>query len=1051
LRIRLSVAAVAVVLVAVLPAGPIAAATPAASDGPAPALAGFQPVVSAASSLTGGPGSPSTSVSAAVASGSRPRHALALTRSPVAATAPPSARQRPQGAASPADLQSNGGFAGLGYCTLGATCTEPPDPWVAVSASDVVQAVNLAIRVSTRAGATLRTTAFPTFFAELGSQQGDSDPHVVWDAPHGRWLATELSWDCAAGHLYLAVSSGADPAGTWRSYRFDFPGQLPDYPDVGKSSDKVAVSFNLFNLDKTAPQCSGNTFQGGQMYVVDWSALTSGATSIPVAATVASLGTFAWRPANSLTPGAPLYAAVELGNGDVGYGVLTGTVKAGTLVLTGPSDLTSGLALPAFADPPEPRQPGSPSTIADAVDSRPTDALWQAGHLWFVSTAPCVPAGDTITRDCVRVTEVNTTASPSVRQDFVLGADGVDDFMGGIGLSATGTLFVVYSQSSGGAFASTLAVAQASTDAIDTTRAPIVVKAGQSTYRGARWGDYVGVPQDPAQADTVWQADEYANASGTWSTWISNLTFDTTPPAGTFTVAAGAAATATPTVAITDTATDTLTGVSQMRIANDGATWDAMPYATTLSWDVTNAAFGGTSGDGVKTVTMEWQDGAGNWSGPTSHAIVLDRIPPVGSLSINGGAAAAHSITVSLSLNATDAGSGVASARIANDPSMTSAISLSCPGGVCSTPFTLPAGNGPKTVYATFTDKAGNTSSPTSASIVLAIPIRLDDATYADLSGYPNDRYGTDAAVAEQAFPAGASIVYVASGANFPDALGAGAAAGKAGGPVLLVTPTSIPAAIAHELTALHPATIYVVGGTASVSDAVMTSLETYATTVTRLDRTTYPDLSGYPNDRYGTDAAVVEQAFPGGAPTVYVASGANFPDALGAGAAAIKAGGPVLLVTPTSIPPAIALELTALHPSTINVVGGSASVSDAVMTTLGSYAATVKRLDVATYPDLSGYPNDRYGTDATVAEQAFGGSATTVYIASGADFPDALGAGAAAGVADGPVLLVTPTSVPAAIAHELSVLKPTTVYIVGGAASVSDAVAAAVAAYMGP
>ena len=555
------------------------------------------------------------------------------------------------------------------------------------------------------------------------------------------------------------------------------------------------------------------------MYVVDWAGLTSGATSIPAAATAASTGTFTWRPANGLSAGAPLYAVVEMAGGHVGYGVMTGTVAGGTFALSGPTDLTSILALPAFANPPEPRQPGSPSTIADAVDSRPTDALWQAGHLWFVATAPCLPPGDTSTRDCVRVTELNTTASPSVRQDFVLGTNGADDFMGGIGLSASGTLYVVYSQSSSGAFATTLAVAQASTDAIDTTRGPIAVKTGQATYQGARWGDYVGVAQDPAQADTVWQADEYANASGSWSTWISNLALDITPPVGTFIVAAGAAATATPMVTITDTATDSLTGVSQMRIANDGATWDTVPYATSVSWDLTNATFGGTSGDGTKTVTMEWQDGAGNWSGPTSHAIVLDRIPPVGSVSINGGAATVHSAIVTLALTATDAGSGVSSASIANDPGMTSPISVPCPSGSCSTPYTLPAGNGPKTVYATFADKVSNTSAPTSASIALTIPIRLDNATYPDLAGFPNDRYGTAAALAEQAFPGGASTVYVASGANFPDALGAGAAAGKALGPVLLVSPTAIPPVIAHELTALAPSTIYVVGGTASVSE----------------------------------------------------------------------------------------------------------------------------------------------------------------------------------------------------------------------------------------
>ena len=74
-----------------------------------------------------------------------------------------------------------------------------------------------------------------------------------------------------------------------------------------------------------------------------------------------------------------------------------------------------------------------------------------------------------------------------------------------------------------------------------------------------------------------------------------------------------------------------------------------------------------------------------------------------------------------------------------------------------------------------------------------------------------------------------------------------------------------------------------------------------------------------------------------------------------------------------------------------------------AVLTALGRTGPThVHRLDNATYPDLAGYPNDRYGTDAAVAEQAFGSGASTVYIASGANFPDALGAGAAAGKAGG-------------------------------------------------
>jgi Cell wall binding domain 2 (CWB2) len=105
---------------------------------------------------------------------------------------------------------------------------------------------------------------------------------------------------------------------------------------------------------------------------------------------------------------------------------------------------------------------------------------------------------------------------------------------------------------------------------------------------------------------------------------------------------------------------------------------------------------------------------------------------------------------------------------------------------------------------------------------------RIDSAAFGDLAGYSNDRYGTAAAVAEGAFPAGAAVVYVATGTNFPDALGASAAAAKAGGPVLLVTPTAIPPATAHELTALHPTAIYIAGGTGAVSLAVQAALGGY-------------------------------------------------------------------------------------------------------------------------------------------------------------------------------------------------------------------------------
>ena len=74
--------------------------------------------------------------------------------------------------------------------------------------------------------------------------------------------------------------------------------------------------------------------------------------------------------------------------------------------------------------------------------------------------------------------------------------------------------------------------------------------------------------------------------------------------------------------------------------------------------------------------------------------------------------------------------------------------------------------------------------------------------------------------------------------------------------------------------------------------------------------------------DRYGTSVALSQASFQPGVPVVYVATGANYPDALSGAAAAAQDKGPLLLVRPTSLPPGLAEELTRLAPGRIVVQG---------------------------------------------------------------------------------------------------------------------------------
>ena len=87
----------------------------------------------------------------------------------------------------------------------------------------------------------------------------------------------------------------------------------------------------------------------------------------------------------------------------------------------------------------------------------------------------------------------------------------------------------------------------------------------------------------------------------------------------------------------------------------------------------------------------------------------------------------------------------------------------------------------------------------------------------------------------------------------------------------------------------------------------------------------------------------------------------------------------------------------------------------------------------------------DRYETAIKVSQSTYPSGAGTVMLASGTDFPDALAAGAAAGVAGASLLLTDPGALPSSVAAELTRLKATRVILIGGEDRVSSAVRASV------
>lgn len=279
-------------------------------------------------------------------------------------------------------------------------------------------------------------------------------------------------------------------------------------------------------------------------------------------------------------------------------------------------------------------------------------------------------------------------------------------------------------------------------------------------------------------------------------------------------------------------------------------------------------------------------------------------------------------------------------------------------------------------------------------------------------------------------FDPGVGTAFVATAGGPYDALSAGPAAGRLGGPVLLVGVDGVPEATRDELARLGPRRIVALGGRAAVSDAVLAELGGLATDGAER-------LSG--GDRYATAARVATTYFAADMPIAYVGTGVGFADALAAGAGAARLGGPVLLTDPARLPASTEHALRTLRPGRIVLLGGQAAVSETVR-------AQIAAATGATPERLSG--PDRYATAGSVVADAFPTRARVVFVATGERFPDALAAVPAAASLGAPVLLVQTDRIPEPTAAQLTRLRPSRIVILGGPQAVTAEVERRLAAY---
>ncbi|MBP2032224.1 putative cell wall-binding protein [Clostridium algifaecis] len=181
--------------------------------------------------------------------------------------------------------------------------------------------------------------------------------------------------------------------------------------------------------------------------------------------------------------------------------------------------------------------------------------------------------------------------------------------------------------------------------------------------------------------------------------------------------------------------------------------------------------------------------------------------------------------------------------------------------------------------------------------------------------------------------------------------------------------------------------------------------------------------------DRYDTSTKVSQNGWTT-SDYVVLASGQGYADALCAAPVAKKFNAPILLTPSGTLSGQIKSEIARLKATHVIIIGGNASVSDAIEKQLSGMSLDVQRFG----------GKDRYETSAIVASKLLA-SAKEIVVASGQGYADALSIAPVAAIKGMPILLTSKDAVPDSVKSYIASNKANIgkTYVIGGTGAISD------------
>lgn len=253
--------------------------------------------------------------------------------------------------------------------------------------------------------------------------------------------------------------------------------------------------------------------------------------------------------------------------------------------------------------------------------------------------------------------------------------------------------------------------------------------------------------------------------------------------------------------------------------------------------------------------------------------------------------------------------------------------------------------------------------------------------------------------------------VVLSRGWKFPDALSANFLAATQNTGILLTWTNTLPQATKNALLENCVRKVYVTGGPDAVSPGVVNQIRSMQVCGAKGSPNLIVKRLAGPT-RYGTNKAINEFAWHEAQPNlVLMATGENFPDALALGPVGYANELPLILTNGKRLTQGVKSQLSDFNPTAVVIAGGTDVVSHRISAKLRHMGYHVVRLAgkdrTQTAEEVAMWSTYGFGpkvNNGMRPQQLL--DASTVAIARGDAFPDALTGGPYAGAAGYPVLL---------------------------------------------